>query len=219
MKTNLFNLFAVVGLIGILLLSIFACEQKEVINQHQAVAPVTQEISTLTDAEFTSVLNTLDEAFGQLSRTSILSDIGLKKNELTGEYEVNTVVFDEALQDDSKLDLFLSEVDDLIESAPEYEWIGTYINSNISPDLAVAEENAIDLRGRKPYCCLICCQAYSTTRIMVPMYLKTKMRRSVGARLWCWFHLIRLSIQNQINGPCADYLNQRECGPEDQCVN
>jgi|GEM_PF-1634458 len=221
MKTSLFNQLVVGAIAGLLLISIFACEQKEIIKQQPTVAPVTQQISTLTDTEFTSVLDTLDAAFSQLSRTSILSDIGIAKNDLTGNYEVSTVVFEEALQDDSTFDLFLSDIDDLVESTTEHEWIGTYISTNISPDLTIEEEGEgeIDSRGRKPYCCLICCQGWSYDYLMLPKYRKTKMRRTVGARLWCWFHLIRLSIQNQINGPCVDYLNQRECGPEDECVN
>jgi len=180
MQTSLFNQLVAGAISGLLLISIFACEQKEIIKQQPTVAPVTQQISTLTDTEFTSVLDTLDAAFTQLSRISILSDIGIVKNDLTGNYEVNTVVFEEALQDDSTFDLFLSDVDDLVESTTEHEWIDTYIGTNISPDLTIEEEGEIDSRGRKPYCCLICCQGWSYDYLMLPKYRQTKMRRPVG---------------------------------------
>lgn len=189
-----------------LLFGVTACEQeipvtKEEISQPQALTPVATEHTALLDATLT---------FGGMSRSSVFADLGFQKDESTGNYSVDMSKFAQHMSDDSSFEKFIDEgVDDLIYSNPDFEWFGEFLDSNVPVEL---EEAGIDFRGKKRYCCTVCCYPEDTGPSGYIAYKKSKRKRRFGARLWCSFRLILHSIMNQPD-PCGRSLIEGHCIP------
>lgn len=183
-----------------------SCEQEIPVSTQDVSQP---QATTAVAAEHTEMINAVMTVDVML-RNPVFSSLGFVKDESTGDYIVDTNMFNEVMSDDSFFDKFLTEdFDDIVEGNEDLEWFRQYLDSTVPVEL---EEVDIDFRGKKWYCCTVCCYPADTGPSGYIAYKKSKRKRKWGARLWCGFRLILHSIGNQPH-PCGHSLREGDCIP------
>jgi len=186
---------------AIALFGVIACEQeaqvsKQEISQPQNMIPVSTEHTATLDAFM---------EFDNMLRNPIFAQMGFQKDESTGGYTVDTLMFAHAMSDGSLSDHFFTEgFDDIIKNNPDFLRFQQYIEANMPAEL---EEAGMDLRGKRWYCCTICCPGLA--------YKGSKKRRKWGARIWCTVRQIGHSAI-AVNW-CGQSLKERHCTSDDGC--
>ena len=185
-----------------LLFGVTACEQEVI----PATTQETSQPQTMIQvpANYTPLLDAI-KTFGVQSRSPLFTDLGFKKDELTGNYSVDVSKFESQMSDDSPLEQVVDELDNILLENPEFAWFGEFLDADTFVEI---EETDIDFRGKKRYCCTVCCSSI--------VYKKSKRKRRWAARLWCSLSEILFSIMNP-HTDCIRSLIEGHC-IEDSCT-
>lgn len=177
-----------------MLVAVTSCEQEQLTQKPHLQVPTGHNT-------FLNAVLTLNE---QLP-SPVFDKLGFQKDESTGNYTVDSVLFAQAMSDGSFFDEFLVEdFDNIIEGSTDFNWFIKYLEGNSPVEPEKAEK---DLKGRRWWCCTVCCPSL--------VYKASKKRRKWGARLWCTFRQMFHSAAEQ--NWCSKSLKERSCLPSDGC--